>query len=671
MQAFEILSVEGSDDMVAVEGREFSLAADKGVAIAVPFALLFKSEDNVRTKKNAVSIPELAAMIKAEGLINPLCVVAEKVDDKLTGRFGVIAGGRRLAALAYLIEHGEMSPDAVIDCKEYSPDRAVRVSSIENAGQETMHASDQIMQFKKLVDAGLTAAEIAAHHGVSIPTVERRLKLANLAPAIMELFQEDKVGLDQLKALALASDHARQVEVWENLARTGRTSAYHIRAALVEGEVRADDRTAIFIGLEAYEAAGGTVRRDLFGTERDVYLQDRPLLEKMVQERLDARADELRADGWKWVEVMESFGYSEKSRFATVYPTRTKPEGAEAKAIETLDAMIQALRKRFDELESAAAADDEQALDEQEELEAQIELIGDLRATCASHFVQWPVKLLQRAGVVVTLTDAGTVAVHPGLVRPEDMPKAKGSAKVKGGAAADGAAKSEYSKSLMRDMTAHRTGAVAAALTSNPKVALVALLHKMIQSADRPHISSPVSISVTRTIGRVQSHASDFDAAPAAVVLNTVESSWDARLPKEPAELFRYLLTLEVSELNALLALHIAQSYDVITEDHEMRSQRFAVGDAIEQALNLNMKEWWTPTAGQYLSQVSKAQIAEAVTEACGVNEALPLEKMKKSEAVAAAAAKLDGKGWLPPVLRARAIKLVEVDVEAEDEEQE
>ncbi len=654
MQAFEILSVAGSD-VVAAEGREFNFSVEKGVAIQVPFSLLFRSEKNVRTKQNAKSIPELAAMIKAEGLIYPLCVVAEKTDGEFTGRYGVVAGGRRLAAIALLIESGDWPAEVAIACLEFSEDRAVRVSAIENAGQEAMHPADQIVQFKTLVDEGLTAAEIAAAHGVSPLTVERRLKLANLAPSIMALFREDKIGQDQLQALALAPDHARQVEVWESLSAMHRTSAYHIRDTLTEGEVRADVPAAIFVGVEAYEAAGGAVRRDLFGTARDVFLQNRELLNSMVAEKLAAKADELRAEGWKWVEVVQSFGWSEKSRFSRVYPTKTKPEAGEAEAVEYLDAMIAALRKRMDELEGDDYDELPDAVkNEIADLEEQIESIGDLRNTCQSHFSHWAAKTLQRAGVVVTLDHDGTLAVHAGLVRPEDQPKDK-QADAKNGLTA-APEKSEFSKSLVRDMTAHRTAAVAATLIANPKVALVALLHKFIIWESSPWIDSPLNVSLSRASSRIRDLASGFNDSPAAQAAGAAAARWDEQLPTEPAALYRHLMGLEMAELNALLALHVADSYNVITDNPATKTTRFEIGAAIEESVGLNMADWWAPDSARYLSQVSKAQIVEAVTEACGANEALPLEKMKKGDAVAAAEAKLQGKGWLPPVLRGRAV---------------
>lgn len=67
------------------------------------------------------------------------------------------------------------------------------------------------------------------------------------------------------------------------------------------------------------------------------------------------------------------------------------------------------------------------------------------------------------------------------------------------------------------------------------------------------------------------------------------------------------------------------------------------------------VQNWWTPTAGSFLDQVTKARIVHAVTDGVSAEMAAPLAKLKKGEAVAAAQGLLAGTRWLPSPLRARA----------------
>ena len=52
-----------------------------------------------------------------------------------------------------------------------------------------MHPADQVEAFRRLADAGSTAAAIAARFGVSERTVEKRLRLGNAAPVLLEAYR--------------------------------------------------------------------------------------------------------------------------------------------------------------------------------------------------------------------------------------------------------------------------------------------------------------------------------------------------------------------------------------------------------------------------------------------------------------------------------------------------
>ena len=103
--------------------------------------------------------------------------------------------------------------------------------------------------------------------------------------------------LDQLMAFTVTADHTRQEQVWDSVARSYNKEPYLIRRQLTEGAVRAADRRALFIGIEAYEAAGGVVMRDLFQHDDGGWLQDPALLDRLVTEKLQAEAEGLRDEG--------------------------------------------------------------------------------------------------------------------------------------------------------------------------------------------------------------------------------------------------------------------------------------------------------------------------------------------------------------------------------------
>lgn len=75
-------------------------------------------------------------------------------------------------------------------------------------------------------------------------------------------------------AFTVTTDHARQEQVWEALQQSYNNEPYLIRRQLTESAVRASDRRARFVSVEAYEAAGGVVLRDLFEDDGGGWLQD-------------------------------------------------------------------------------------------------------------------------------------------------------------------------------------------------------------------------------------------------------------------------------------------------------------------------------------------------------------------------------------------------------------
>ena len=172
-----------------------------------------------------------------------------------------------------------------------------------------LHPLDQFRAFQTLREKGLSEEEMAARFFVNPTVVKQRLKLAAVSDKLLDVYAEDGMTLEQLMAFTVTNDHARQVQVWESLARGFNKEPYYVRRQLTEGAVRAADKRARFVGVDAYEAAGGVVLRDLFQHDDGGWLQDPALLDRLVIEKLQAEAETLRAEGWKWIAVAPDFPY--------------------------------------------------------------------------------------------------------------------------------------------------------------------------------------------------------------------------------------------------------------------------------------------------------------------------------------------------------------------------
>ena len=87
-------------------------------------------------------------------------------------------------------------------------------------------------------------------------------------------------------------------------------------------------------------------------------------------------------------------------------------------------------------------------------------------------------------------------------------------------------------------------------------------------------------------------------------------------------------------------------------DPHDRKPDALAHAETLATATGLDMTGTWTATAASYFSRVSKARVLEAVTEAVNAVEAGRIAGFRKGDMAEAAERLVEGKGWLPPVLR-------------------
>ena len=99
-----------------------------------------------------------------------------------------------------------------------------------------------------------------------------------------------------------------------------------IRDTLTEAHIDADCKLARFVTVEAYQAAGGAVLRDLFDAESAGWITDPALLNRLAAEKLEREAESVRAQGWKWVEIMPDVAWDTLRSFDRIHPTPTEQQ---------------------------------------------------------------------------------------------------------------------------------------------------------------------------------------------------------------------------------------------------------------------------------------------------------------------------------------------------------
>lgn len=197
--------------------------------------------------------------------------------------------------------------DAPVPCVVSEADGDIlidEVSLAENIERAPLHPLDQFRAFQAMREKGMTEEEIAAAFFVDVKVVKQRLRL--VSPSLLDVDAEDGMTLEMLMAFTVSPDHDRQEQVWAAIKDGWQKEPYTIRRLLTETTVRASDKRALFVGIDAYEAVGGCLLRDLFQSDDGGWLQDPALLDRLVTEKLKLVADEIAGEGWKWVEAAMS-----------------------------------------------------------------------------------------------------------------------------------------------------------------------------------------------------------------------------------------------------------------------------------------------------------------------------------------------------------------------------
>jgi ParB family chromosome partitioning protein len=633
----------------------------------IPFNKLLLSQSNVRRIKAGVSIEELAEDIARRTLlqsitVRPVC----DAEGAETGMYEVPAGGRRFRALELLVKQKRLAKTAPVPCVIRTDGIAEEDSLAENIQRAPLHPLDQFRAFLALREKGQSEEEIAAAFFVAVPVVKQRLRLASVSPKLLDVYAEDGMTLDQLMAFTVSGDHERQEQVYERLWSSYAKDPSYIRRALTEGAVRAADKRAQFIGLDAYVEAGGVILRDLFHGDDGGWLQDVALVERMVAEALERAAEGVRAEGWRWIEISSDFPYGH-----TFGLRQLRGEG---------DPLTEDERATFNALQDEYNTLSETYADAEELPDAVDQRFGEIE-TALEAFQNRPVRYdpdeVARAGAFISIDGAGNLRIERGYVRPEDeLPieaetvvtgedddgqRVAIATEVEGGDAViagepedepeeDGS--KPISDRLMTELTTHRTLALRQALGEQPTVAFHAALHALcLKVFYRYTVDSCLELDLKIT--GFSSQIPGLNDAPAVKAISDRHQAWLNALPKEPADLWEALVGFDGDSQGALFAHCISLSVNAVYETYNRRPRAMAHADQLAQATDLDMvSAGWVPTIDTYLGRVTKTRILGAVREARGERAAQLIDHLKKGEMAEKAQDLLAGSGWLPEPLR-------------------
>ncbi|MEM7731038.1 MAG: ParB/RepB/Spo0J family partition protein, partial [Pseudomonadota bacterium] len=560
--------------------------------VSVAICDLVAHPANVRAKSPETYASENIAHLKASiavlGLLQPLLV------QKIDGKFGVLAGGRRHAALQELVADKSakgFSKATKIDCRLVPDDCDVTtaLSLAENITQAPMNAIDEFEAFARIMEVdGQTPETIAKTFGTTIAAVKGRLRYGLIHPDLRDAARAKSITLDTMKAFADHPSQQVQKEVFEALTKEDSyLQAYTVRQALKSRGVQVSDDIGAFV-REEYEARGGAIAADLL--EEHSVLEDAELVETILLEKLRAAAEAAQSQmGFAWAEAVIRYDYAAMADYGRVYPGTIEPNAKGKKRLETITAELERLEREMEDesLEDSA-------------YDALYEKVDALEAEARELQEAYSAEDLARAGVIASWSN-GQVTLHVGLVRPEDRQEAVG--KASGSTSKDDKPDSDeivYPASLQADLKTERAMALGAAMAMHPKATLDLTLYKLVSDVVGTGMSVTHAIKVdARKEYRTHAKMDEIDGTSLDQVAGAYDAlnlSWndDAISPAERFARFRELKPTEKAKLVAFATASTTQS--CFARDR----QRDSLMHDFEIEVMPNIRVHWTPNAALF-----------------------------------------------------------------------
>lgn len=610
----------------------------------IPLDQLELSPLNVRkVAASATDDAELLASIRENGIKQNL--VVHVLPD---GKFAVDAGGRRLKALKQLANDGIIPNDHPVSCLVEDEQNAIVTSTTENLQRAAMHPADQFEAFAQMIAEGRKEDDIALKFGVSVDLVRRRLKLARIAPELIEQFRAGEMTLECVMAFTLTDDHDRQMTVWNAVKDSYHIHPQSIKRQLTETAHSASSSIGRFVGIKAYVAAGGVLLRDLFDDNAAAHMENPELLERLAVEKLQDAAKTYDAD-WKWVEVHLSVDYGAFRSFGRVYPHDIEPDPDLLAEENNLIAREEELALAND---GADWTDDE--ADEYHAIEPRLREIEALQKA------RQPYADADQAiaGCVVTIGHDGTLRVEKGLVRPDDIPMVQEDAKdvVDDGnqaaiarpnvtpptssapvpvsdpattlRKADG-----ISASLADDLRATRQHILRAHLAADYDVAFDAMLYALCeQTLSHSYGTEALNISISPFLA--QNRETIHPDTVAQKMLDALEQDLAIEwMALEKPDDFRAMSALSLPQKQSLFAwaVGLAIKPQLLSDNHPT-----PIIEEIGARLDVDVAACWRPTASTYWGRVNKGHAVSMARKLVGDDYAEERSRERKGDIAAA-----------------------------------
>lgn len=190
------------------------------------------------------------------------------------------------------------------------------------------------------------------------------------------------------------------------------------------------------------------------------------------------------------------------------------------------------------------------------------------------------------------------------------------------------------------------------AVQADVGAALATVVHALALQVFYPGYGLWTPLQLRLSVSGLERLAPGVDDGPAGRRVRDRCEAWGARLPERAEDLWGVVFGLAPSDQLDLMACCAGVGLYAVRDPHDRRPGALAQAETLATVVGLDMAGTWSATAASYFTRVPKTRVLEAVTEAVNAEEAGRIAGFKKGDMAEAAERLVEGKGWLPPVLR-------------------
>ena len=359
--------------------------------------------------------------------------------------------------------------------------------------------------------------------------------------------------------------------------------------------VEAGDKLARFVGVDAYVAAGGSIRADLFGDE--VYLEKPALLHKLAEKKLAGIRAELDAEGWGWIEINPERDWEFVHRCSRIEPRLVDAPNE----LLDLKSQLEAEREETQRLLEYGESDERQAKER-----AIDDRLDEVKRKLTA-FVGYEADHKALAGCFVSIGQDGTPRLDKGLVKPEHRKQLAKLLQIDGRdhEPVQAQAKHAMPESLRRDLAADRLHVARLGIAKHPAIALDLLTFRAASVLLGNHrVSDGPDVEFKRP-----RPGQEREASPAERELSTIGQALPADWLKATPEAARFeaFRALPQAAKLDLLAYCVA-----VTLQPKLGPSDGEDATAYDASLGLTgarVADYWRPAKDHFLSRRSRDQL--------------------------------------------------------------